>query len=902
MKKSRISQHGSLLVAITSAQGLLAPYAHAVPTSETISTAVVDGRVISSTFDTLQITNQGSLSYSNGPSLQVSSGGNLALLDNDGTIFGNSSYAITSSGTIGTIDNAGFISNASGYGGIFLDASSTTGTVINSGVIGSPADSLSNGFSFYNYGTLGTLANTATGLMTGRLPVYNAGTINELNNSGTISNASNDGNGIGVIYNSGTINSLNNTGTIAGSTSSSLNSNNVALRNYGTIGTLTNSGTIVSGSYAVLSNNTRSVIGSIVNSGLIQAPQAVLLAGLYTDATQSITNSGTIAGNILNYNSSVLNIAGGTDAEGTLTGYADGIGTIQTNNTDVNFNGGALLLNDNIVANTDGTVINSATKLRVNNPLTITGNYHQNAGASLILGVSDAVTANGDTTNDAGYGRLTVSGSAIVDEGSRISLARTGNTYRFATGQRYVVIDAASAGTHYNASTLKYKASGYTGTVKGTEYNDGTRSALVLSLVDAHAVTPVTPTPVTTAPGTTTPVVTPTPVTTTPTAPVQTQHGWATIPSATAALSGLTSYSGISPQLLELYNASLAIDSKAEANRVGESLSSSQNINASAATGAAVSKAMSVVGTHMDSIRNPQTAAASGVSTGDDYSSNWVFWGQPFGGFARQGSTENVSGYNAKFGGLLLGADRAIGDNWRAGAAVNFSNTSVHGKDSLNGNRSTADNYGVIGYAGYTGNPWYLNLSAGLNRQNYESTRQADFTGFSGRAHGKFNGQSVTLQSEVGYPFTLPADVVLTPLASLTYGYQQVDGYKETGGNGMALNVGDSHSQSVLSDIGVRVERSVATRIGNLTPFAQVSWIHQYDDRQMSSTATYAADTIGETQFTTKGATPVKDMAGVAVGSTLYDANNLSLDARYDLQAGERYQAHTFSLRLRKMF
>jgi len=208
----------------------------------------------------------------------------------------------------------------------------------------------------------------------------------------------------------------------------------------------------------------------------------------------------------------------------------------------------------------------------------------------------------------------------------------------------------------------------------------------------------------------------------------------------------------------------------------------------------------------------------------------------------------------------------------------------------------------VIGYAAYTGNPWYLNLSAGLNRQNYSSVRRADFTGFSGAAHGKFNGQSVTLQSELGYPITLPADVVLTPLAGLTYGYQHVEGYSETGGNGMALDVSSTHTQSVVSDIGARLEKSFSTGLGNLTPFAQLSWIHQYDNRQVSSHATYAADAVGETSFITKGASPVKDMAGVAIGTTLYDANDLSFDARYNLQAGDRYQAHTFSLRLRKSF
>jgi len=409
-----------------------------------------------------------------------------------------------------------------------------------------------------------------------------------------------------------------------------------------------------------------------------------------------------------------------------------------------------------------------------------------------------------------------------------------------------------------------------------------------------------------TEPDVTTPIVTvPTPPTppAEPTPAQPTKRGYATIPSATAALGGLARYSGIaSPQLLDLYNASLAIEGKQEANRAGERLSTSQNLNTSSAATVATSTAQAVVGAHIDAVRNPQASGVSGVATGDDYANNWIVWGQPFGGYARQDSTDNVSGYTAKFGGLIIGADRALGDDWRLGAALNYSNTSVHGKDNLSGNNSTADNYGVIGYAGYTGNPWYLNLSAGLNRQNYSSVRRADFTGFSGAAHGKFNGQSITLQSELGYPITLPADVVLTPLAGLTYGYQHVDGYSETGGNGMALDVSSTHSQSVMSDIGARIEKTFATGMGNLTPFAQVSWIHQYDNRQVSSHATYAADAIGETSFITKGASPVEDMAGVAVGTTLYNANDLSLDARYDLQAGDRYQAHTFSLRLRKSF
>nr|WP_254208123.1 autotransporter outer membrane beta-barrel domain-containing protein [Lelliottia amnigena] len=113
----------------------------------------------------------------------------------------------------------------------------------------------------------------------------------------------------------------------------------------------------------------------------------------------------------------------------------------------------------------------------------------------------------------------------------------------------------------------------------------------------------------------------------------------------------------------------------------------------------------------------------------------------------------------------------------------------------------------------------------------------------------------------------MPTGVVLTPLASLTYVISTLMAIKRLAATVWALDVGSSHAQSVVSDIGARIEKTFATGLGNLTPFAQVTWLHQYDDRQVSSRASYAADTVGETSFTTKGASPVEDMAGVAIAA-----------------------------------
>lgn len=872
MEKKRLSQLISLLLASTAAQS----YA----TSDIIIDSPVSNVQIANSTDLVHITGQGTITGRPAPALSVNQGVTVNTLTNEGVISNTDSFLLFTSnntvqidGTVGTFNNNGTITNNNQY---------RSGNVV---------------------------AVSASGM------------VNNLTNSGTIQAGLTNLYGASGIYNQGTINTLLNEGEINGSS--------YGVYNAGAIDSLKNNGQITANNTAIYSNNT---VGTIVNNGLITGKNFALLVDSGTRNAVTLTNTGTISGDIYSISDIPLVINGGTTTQGTLNGLEGATGNITSSH--VVFGTGSLLLNDNVNTATaiimsmasldidepvnvpNGTVVNEAASLQVNNSITITGDYHQKAAATLISGVSDLTTANGDLLADTGYGRLNVSGNATVDAGSSINLLRTGSTYKFAEGQRYVVIAAAGSDTHYNAGSLNYKAMGYTGEVKGSVYEEAESKALVLTLTTAPVIPEpqpepqpepkpeVTP-PVVAPPDVTTPVVTepnqPAPANPTPAQPGK--RDWATIPSATAALGGLASYTGISsPQLLDLYNASLAVEGKSEANRAGEQLSTSQNLNASSAATVATSTAQAVVGAHIDAMRNPQASGTSGVATGDDYASNWIVWGQPFGGYARQDSSDRVSGYTAKFGGLIIGADRALGDDWRLGAAVNYSNTSVHGKDNLSGNTSTADNYGVIGYAGYTGDPWYLNLSAGLNRQNYSSVRRADFTGFSGAAHGKFNGQSVTLQTEFGYPFTLPADVVLTPLAALTYGYQHVDGYNETGGNGMALDVGSTHAQSVVSDIGARIEKTFATDLGNLTPFAQVSWIHQYDNRQVSSHATYAADAIGETRFITKGASPVEDMAGLAIGSTLYDANELSFDARYDLQAGDRYQAHTFSLRLRKSF
>ncbi|ABP62872.1 outer membrane autotransporter barrel domain (plasmid) [Enterobacter sp. 638] len=884
------------------------------------------------------------------------SGGNLTLT-NAGTLISTGAAPVTATSAAGTLLNNGLLSGTSAAGventanalivqnnstiisntiglnnnGTIVSLNNNAGGTISGSVAGVKNNSfimslsnnniISGGLGINNGGTLGSLANsgTLTGTTTG---VYNSGLITNLSNSGSLSGTSygiqsdngsqilslqNTSTGIieggtgvlvGNLTPSGTINvnTLTNAGQISGTTNVG-----VGTSSNGTIGSLNNTGTLV-GSLGGVGN--AGTIGSLVNSGTISSSgYAVYNAGSGTFGP--ITNSGMIAGTIYNGATRSMTINGSNDATfGTLTGASGGtgsadIGMLYSTSADLFFASGNLLLNDNIQAGSK-TVNNTGATLQVNNILSITGNYVQRASAALVVGVGDVAVSNG-VSADTGYGRLIVSGAATIDNGSTVAL-KSLNTYRFAPGQRYVVITAAQNGTNYNANSLNYLTSAYEGVTSGSVVDSGNTSSLVVSL-GAKATDSGTGTPgVPTNPGTGTPGVPTNPGTGTPgggETPVT--PGFATTGNAISSLSGLKQYTGIAPGLLDLYNASLAIDSTRDANKVGEQLSPVQNSSASNVASVATFDAVGVVGQRVDSVRLAHTQGMSGVATGDD-PTDWAAWGQVFGGHANQGMVDSVSGYKANYSGLVLGVDRAMGDAWRVGGALTYSYTSVHGEDNLSGNKTGVDSYGLIGYASYTGDPWYVNLSASVTQQRYDTSRKVNMTGYSDSAWGKFNGQQYVTKAEFGYPLAVADTTTLTPLANLSYSYQTLDSYKESSGNGSALSVESSHNNAFRSGLGAKLEKSFQTGIGDIVPYVQAVWTHQYDSKQSTTNASYAADTIGETSFTTFGASPVEDTADLSLGTTVLNSDTLSVTARYTAQFGEQYQGQTVSLQVRKLF
>ncbi|WP_158601968.1 autotransporter domain-containing protein [Pararobbsia silviterrae] len=752
----------------------------------------------------------------------------------------------------------------------------------NNGTLTGAAGPDAAGAGLYLYGvSVGTISNAGTiggafGIMLDNDNGATAGsTVGTLTNAaGATISGTNDG--IGVIQGS-TLTTLNNSGTI------SATYNGVIADSNGSIGTLNNlTGGVISAQEAVSAND-GATIGAIHNAGVIRGSGSAIVGGVGS-TIGTITNTGSIEGNVT-IDTGDLTIEGGTGTTfGTLTGYGTGtIGRIVTAAGNVDFTGGNLLLNDTIQVSSGYGVVNSGAVLQVNQAISITGDYTQLAGTTLQIGVSDSANAGG-TLSDTGYGRLVVSGNAELDPGSNVTLTRTGTSYAFASGQRYVVVDAATA--DYNVDALNYSATGFTGTITGSESDSAGHDDLVVSLGSGTS---------TSIPSTR-----------------------ATLPNAIASLDGLARYAGVSDAaLLNLYNASMALDSTAASNRAGKQLGPVQPLTLATSAEAPTFDTMGILFNRVDAMRESDAgntavsslsdsssgssgAGGSGISTGDVAPAYGV-WGQAYGGHASQGARDGLDGYDANYGGMIIGADRKIDDQWTAGGALTFNNTIVNGNDDAAGTSTHINAYGLLGYASYRGSPWYVNVSAGAMSQHYDTTRLIDFPGFNGTAFGVFGGQQYAARAEFGYPLAL-AGFDVTPRASLTYSYLHQDNYTESGGNGAALAVDATHGTTVRSAIGVDIAKPVSIGHNDLLPSIEVRWIHEYDHSRFQTTSSFAGDPTGATAFTTFGQRPVSDLADVSVGVTLLHARLLDISARYELQAGGGFVSQTGSLRLQHAF
>jgi outer membrane autotransporter protein len=268
-------------------------------------------------------------------------------------------------------------------------------------------------------------------------------------------------------------------------------------------------------------------------------------------------------------------------------------------------------------------------------------------------------------------------------------------------------------------------------------------------------------------------------------------------------------------------------------------------------------------------------------------------WAKAFGYFANQSTQGSALGYSAKILGAMVGYDRSLNVDTRAGLGLGYARSTIKGKS---GNDSTGINtYQVTAYIAHEDGTWFANGDLSYGWNSYSGMRHIVFPGIDRRAFAKYSGEDFTSLLSIGRHFFLE-DVTVTPQASLQATHVNLGDYTETGAGDISLKVASQNRDFLESGLGVNAARHFDLDDGrDLLPEVHAKWLHEFLNAPFSRSATFVAP--GSTSFDTFGLRPSPETINLGTGVTLLscacDTRSWSVEAVYDFYWRTRgYSAH----------
>lgn len=247
-----------------------------------------------------------------------------------------------------------------------------------------------------------------------------------------------------------------------------------------------------------------------------------------------------------------------------------------------------------------------------------------------------------------------------------------------------------------------------------------------------------------------------------------------------------------------------------------------------------------------------------------------VFWSHAFGSWGKTDGDGNAASLDRSTGGLLIGADRPVGD-WRAGVLGGYSHTSVDADARRSSGKS--DNYHLGLYGGTQWGDAAFRTGAAYSWHKLDTTRSVAIPGINERLSGDYDAGAFQVFGELAYGLRA-GHTYIEPFANLAYVSLHTDGYSETGGDA-ALTGQSDNTDVTFSTLGARVEHDIAFGGVDGALTGMVGWRHAFGDRTPISTHAFSAGDV----FTISGMPIARDSAVVEAGVSL----QLSPDATFGL-------------------
>jgi len=277
-----------------------------------------------------------------------------------------------------------------------------------------------------------------------------------------------------------------------------------------------------------------------------------------------------------------------------------------------------------------------------------------------------------------------------------------------------------------------------------------------------------------------------------------------------------------------------------------------------------------------------------------DYGPEHGVWLQPFFEAGKQKNLGDLLGYKASTTGFVLGGDKELSKNSILGIATSYARSKV--KSLTNTVTHTdIDTYLGILYGSYNfGNDISIDWLASAGTNDYSDYRLVTTNVI---AQSKHVSQQYSAQA-IASKRLLYKNINVTPQASANLIYLRQHAYAETGADTLSLNV--SSNNPTIFRLGIGARASMPQKINNYTYLPELSAMLYYDVKNGRQNMNSSFLTGGPTLNISPAAGRIT--AAIGAGVTFTIANDLELQANYNLQLKNKYYNNTAYLNLRYLF
>nr|WP_225562892.1 autotransporter domain-containing protein [Rhodanobacter sp. DHG33] len=558
---------------------------------------------------------------------------------------------------------------------------------------------------------------------------------------------------------------------------------------------------------------------------------------LVSGGHETLTGSNTFTG------ATGIGAAAALDVEGSLASGVANLGTLTDNGKILGnvVNGGLLLGHGEI----GGSLASTGVVAAGNGPgqyrtLTVSGNYTQAAGSAYLVQL--------DPAQPGVSSLLAVGGSATLANGASLGLsASSGGLYQ--TGARYTVLDAGKG------LSGQYQLVG------------DTMLSAVLGLAPSYDANHVYLTVAQTRPLT---------------AISGTQNEGATLggvqslaPQASGA--GQSESFAIRPAAYvatpasAVYTVLANLPSDAALRAAADQLSG--EIHATT-QGVLLEDSRYVRDAVIDRLRQAgeDGSADAGGPSVQDGAGGLAWWGQFVGEWGQQDSNGNAASTKQTSGGLLLGADHALGDNTRLGLSAGYTQTSVN--TAARASSLSSHDVDLSAYIGTQLGNLGLRAGAAYGWHSLDSTRFVTVPGLAGHELGSYDADTAQVFGEAAYRFTFKR-ATLEPFAQAAWVRLHTDAFQEHGGAADLTGNSESHTLG-YSTLGARLASSLPFHDNQrLSLHAMLGWRRAWGRTDTTTSVAFA-----------DGAPFVVDGLPIARNALASDAGltvQVAKDAAFDL-------------------